>query len=104
MLHRISLIVLFLTLFAQASFAQFGKLKGKILDENGAGIEAVRVIVFDGELVKYGALTDASGEFSIQPVAPGTYRVEARYLTGTKSLEDVSVIANQTRDISISWS
>ncbi|MCB0835436.1 MAG: TonB-dependent receptor [Bacteroidetes bacterium] len=103
MLHRISLIVLFLTLFAQASFAQFGKLKGKILDENGAGIEAVRVIVFDGELVKYGALTDASGEFSIQPVAPGTYRVEARYLTGTKSLEDVSVIANQTRDISISF-
>jgi outer membrane receptor protein involved in Fe transport len=103
MLHRISLIVLFLTIFAQASFAQFGKLKGKILDEAGNGIEAVTVVVFDGELVKYGAQTDASGNFSIQPVSPGEYRVEARYLGGRKSLEGVSVISNQTRDIVISF-
>lgn len=104
MLHRISLIVLFLAIFGQISFAQdSGKLKGKVLDKAGQPIEYATVLVFDGDLVKYGTQTIADGTFSIQPVSPGTYRVEARFLQGKKSLEDVTVISGQTRDIILNF-
>lgn len=105
MLHRISIFVIFLITVATASFAQTdnGKLKGKILDKDGQPVEFATVVVFEGDLVRYGTQTGTDGTFSIQPVAPGTYRVEARFLQGRKSLENVSVIAGQTRDVVITF-
>lgn len=84
--------------------AQDGKLAGKVLDENGDPLEFVTVIVYEGELSRYGTQTRADGSFSIQPVAPGTYRVEARYLGSSKTLTDVTVVANQTKRVDINFS
>lgn len=86
-----------------SSWAQTGKLTGKVLDQDGNPINAATVIVREGNLVRYGAQTDPEGFFSINPVDPGTYLVEARYLGGSVALEDVPVLSGQTRDIELQF-
>ncbi|MEL6629031.1 MAG: carboxypeptidase-like regulatory domain-containing protein, partial [Bacteroidota bacterium] len=92
MLHRLSILACLFVLAITGAWAQDGKLAGKVLDESGAPLPFVRVIVYSGDLIKYGASTDEKGTFSIQPVAPGTYRVEARYLQKKASIDEVPVI------------
>lgn len=103
MLPRLSLLFILILALFQTAMAQDGKLAGKVLDEDGQPLAFVSVLVFDGEEYRYGTQTQEDGTFSIQPVTPGTYRVEARFLSRTKTLTDVSVIANQTRNLSISF-
>jgi hypothetical protein len=81
--------------------AQDGKLSGKVLNANGETIPFASVLVFQGDLFRYGGQTDEDGTFSIQPVQPGVYRVEARFLGGRQAIEGVSVNANQTRNLEI---
>ena len=92
-----------LTFAFRPLMAQDGKLTGKVLDRDGAPLGFATVVVYSGELVRYGTQTDAAGTFSIQPVTPDEYRVEARYLGASKAVEGVSVIAGQTRDITINF-
>ncbi len=103
MLPRFSLLFTILAALVSSAFAQDGKLSGKVLGEESQPLEFVRVLVFDGDEYRYGTQTAADGTFSIQPVAPGTYRVEAQYLSQKKVLDEVSVIANQTRNITIAF-
>ena len=104
MLRRFSILTCFLVGLIQLVSAQDGKISGKILDNDGNPVAFTTVVVYQGDLVKYGSQTGENGNFSIQPVTPGTYRVEARYLGKTKSLDNVSVIAGQTRDVVINFS
>ncbi|MEL6631882.1 MAG: TonB-dependent receptor [Bacteroidota bacterium] len=101
MLHRLSILACLFVLAITGAWAQDGKLAGKVLDESGAPLPFVRVIVYSGDLIKYGASTDEKGTFSIQPVAPGTYRVEARYLQKKASIDEVPVINGQTRNLTL---
>jgi hypothetical protein len=104
MLQRLSIFAILLTLALRPLLAQDGKLAGKVLDRDGAPLGFASVVVYSGDLVRYGTQTDAAGTFSIQPVTPGEYRVEARYLGAKKAIEGVSVITGQTRDITINFS
>ncbi|MEM9985489.1 MAG: carboxypeptidase regulatory-like domain-containing protein, partial [Bacteroidota bacterium] len=103
MLPRISIFFILLLAFSQGLMAQDGKLAGKVLDEDGQPVGFVSILVFQGDAYRYGTSTAEDGTFSIQPVTPGSYRVEARYLGRNKTVTDVSVIANITRDLVISF-
>jgi len=81
--------------------AQDGKLSGKVYDQHGQPLPFVTVMVFEGELLRYGAQTDEKGYYSIQPILPGTYRVEARFLGSTQTQENVPVLAGQTRQLDL---
>ncbi|GAB4402466.1 MAG: hypothetical protein OHK0039_00510 [Bacteroidia bacterium] len=83
--------------------AQDGKLAGKVLDKDGNPLGFATVIVYSGNLVRYGTQTDTDGRFSIQPVTPGTYRLEARYLGSSVSVDGALVLTGQTRDVVISF-
>ena len=104
MLPRISFFTILLLVLTGFTFAQDGKLAGKVTDESGQPLEFVTVVVFEGELSRYGTQTRSDGSYSIQPVSPGTYRVEARYLGASKSITNVTVVANQTKRVDISFS
>ena len=101
MLRKFSLFVLFCTLLGSLGFAQDGKLVGQVLDEEGNGLSFAAVVVYDGTAVINGTNTDSEGNFSINPIAPGTYRVEARFVNNTKTIEGVTVLSGQTRNLSI---
>ncbi|WNJ20158.1 TonB-dependent receptor domain-containing protein [Pontibacter sp. G13] len=104
MLRRFSTLSLFLLMICHWAVAQDGKLAGKVLDKDGLPVSFATVVVFDGELVKHGGQTDAEGTFSFNPVAAGTYRVQARYLGNVKAVDGVSVVSGQTRRIEIKFS
>ncbi|TAE46969.1 MAG: TonB-dependent receptor [Bacteroidetes bacterium] len=104
MLHKAGFILLLvLAGLTQAAFAQDGKLSGKVLDADNQPVAYASVRVYSGDQPKFGGQTDENGVFSINPVTPGTYRVEARYLQATQSLDNVSVLASQTRNIVIKF-
>ncbi|MCI4669704.1 MAG: TonB-dependent receptor [Bacteroidia bacterium] len=104
MLHRLSIFCLFLGLFITGIHAQNGKLAGKVLDQDGNPLSFASVFVYSGETFKHGAISDETGFFSIQPIAPGTYRVEAKFQGGSATINDVPIKANQTRNVELKFS
>ncbi len=92
-----------LVISALTTWSQDGKLAGKVFDENGQEIAFATVIVFEGNLVRYGTQTDDNGAYSIQPISVGSYRVEARYLGTSQSISNVSVVEGQTRNLDITF-
>ena len=103
MLQRLSILPFFLVILISMSFGQDGKLTGKVFDKDGQPLAFTTVVVYEGDLTRHGTQTGEDGSFSINPIAAGVYRVEARYLGSTKALENVSVIAGQTRNITINF-
>ncbi|MEM7374892.1 MAG: TonB-dependent receptor [Bacteroidota bacterium] len=103
MLRRFSILTCFLFGLLQLVSAQDGKLAGKVLNNQGGPVGFTTVVVYEGDLVRYGTQTAEDGTFSIQPVQPGTYRVEARFLGNAKSLENVVVSAAKTRNVTINF-
>lgn len=103
MLRKLLLSSIFLLAGLVGAYAQTGKLTGKVLDQEGEPIHYATVIVREGELVRYGAQTDASGFFTINPVDPGIYSVEARYFGASVSLGEVPVKPGQTRDVQMQF-
>ncbi len=70
----------FITLFFSLgvpAFSQSGKIKGKITDLNGQGIEAATVSI--PKLGK-GGISDASGIYQIESVSYGTWQLEVSFL------------------------
>jgi len=103
MLPRISILFVLLSVCVQLAWAQDGKLAGRVLDEDGQALGFVSVLVFEEDKYRYGTQTAEDGTFSIQPITPGTYRVEVRYLSSKREITEVSVIANQTRNLTITF-
>ncbi|MEO0471333.1 MAG: carboxypeptidase regulatory-like domain-containing protein, partial [Bacteroidota bacterium] len=83
--------------------AQDGKISGTVKGNNDEPLGFVTVLVYDGDLFKYGGKTDEKGFFSIQPVLPGTYKVVAKYLKQTRTKESVQVTANQTKKVDFAF-
>lgn len=101
MLRKVSFIVLFFTVFVPMLMAQDGKISGRVYDDKGNPVQYPTVTLFKGEEVVNGANGDDQGYYSIQPVDPGTYDVQADILGGTIKVTNVTVAAGQTRDLEI---
>ncbi|MDP5169542.1 MAG: carboxypeptidase regulatory-like domain-containing protein [Bacteroidia bacterium] len=104
MLRRILSLSVFAFILTLGAFAQDGKLTGRVIGSDGEPLSFATIVVKKGDLVIKGASTDDDGRFSINPIDPGTYSVEVRYLTTTKTVDDVTVNAGQTRDLPILFS
>ena len=62
-----------------ASFAQYGELRGKVLDENGKPLAFATVALYKGETILRNISTDYDGVFSITSIEPGTYDLAINY-------------------------
>ncbi|MEM9936003.1 MAG: TonB-dependent receptor, partial [Bacteroidota bacterium] len=101
MLQRIRLVGIFWLYLLSVMYAQDGKLTGKVSNQNGEPLPFATVIVFEGDLVRYGTQTDNTGVYSIQPISVGTYKVEFRYLGAKQIRSDVPIIDGQTRQLDV---
>ena len=87
-------------LYAQTS------LEGKITEEEtGAVAELATIKLFKGGVFIQGAQTDFDGFFSISPIDPGTYTIEASYVGfTTKRIEGVIVKQGKSNVVNIKLS
>ncbi len=87
-------ITVLLCLAVNLLVAQTGKISGKVVDAK-TGETLIGVAVFIEEN-KQGASTDLDGKFVINNVAPGSYKLVARYVSfKTKIIEGVVVKAGE---------
>lgn len=78
-----------------------GKISGKVIDNHGKATEAAEVRLYIGEDVVNGAITDANGEYAIQPIDAGNYDLEVVYLDMAQKITGIPVINGITRYIDI---
>ena len=83
------------------SYAQVGKISGKVISEKNEGLISSLVTVSLLEFSKP-TQTDYNGDFTINNLKPGIYKVTAKYV-GFEStvLENIEVKANQTTTLNI---
>jgi hypothetical protein len=57
---------------------QSGDISGKVKDENAWGVSYTTVVIVDSNAVSTGrgVTTDADGNYSITPLAPGKYNIQ----------------------------
>ncbi len=72
-----SLVVLALVALPAAVDAQDGVLRGVVRDSSGAPIPGATIRVVSATGVAADAVTDGAGQFQVDGLAPGPYRVEA---------------------------
>src|SRR5215831_7920274 len=71
-----NLLSLLLTLFiASATFAQSGRIKGRVMDTTGSVMPGVQVKLSQGDKVVTEGLTNDMGDFDL-PANPGDYKLE----------------------------
>lgn len=88
-------LVVFLPLI---TFAQTGKIVGKVLDlETGEVLIGANIVV---EGTQLGAATDLNGEYFILNVPPGTYTVTARFIGyRAERISNIKVSVNLTTEV-----
>ena len=74
--------ILTLLLFTFKMHAQNGEIAGKVTDENGEGIPKATVSLASATGVPQGKsiYTDYDGNFSLRPLAAGTYNLQVSYV------------------------
>lgn len=88
---------------AGMAFAQeAGRIKGKVAREDGTALGGVSVRIQDLDQV---ALTDSSGSYVFEGVAPGTYTLVFSLVENETTEPDVTVAAGETRtvDKTVDW-
>lgn len=99
MLRKIYVAITLLLLTTMVAHAQSGgELKGKVVDKTtGEGIPFAVVTCSKGGVNAGGTTTDLDGNFTIKPLAAGTYLVKVQY-TGYQTIEvqNVTVFENKT--------
>lgn len=89
-------------LAAPVSYAQTGKLAGKILDDNGEAVIGATALVVGTTL---GAAADINGDYIILQIPPGTYSVRFSSVGyQTKVVEGVLVTSNNTTTLDVTLS
>jgi len=83
----------YISLFSSLSFAQNGKLTGKISDISGQPLEAATITMLH---VNKNAISDTSGRYEIADVPYGTYEVEVRFIGFISYKTDVILNSQQT--------
>ena len=103
-LHTILVVALFLMFGRPSLWAQDpnGALRGEVQDTSGARIRSATVTVnaADASLTRE-ALTNSRGEFRIEGLLPGQYRVTVNASGFTAAVDEVNVAVSQVRDLSV---
>ena len=103
-MHNKSLLKPLFTAFALllvsfSTWAQSGKLSGKVIDDKNNPVSGATLAV-SGSNIK--VITDVEGRYNITLTAGKTYEVEVSALGFTrKIISEISVIANRTNDLQI---
>ena len=100
MLRKLLLSVTILLLGASLSFAQTGSLSGTVTDaSSGATLPGVNIMLLGTEK---GSATNAQGQFTIEEVPFGTYKLRVSYVGYKKLVRQVEVQSSvQSIDISL---
>src|SRR5215469_10467430 len=79
-----------------------GALRGEVQDTSGARIAGAKVTIAaaDASLTRE-ALTNSRGEFRIEGLLPGQYRVAVNANGFTAAVDEVNVAVSQVRDLSV---
>ncbi len=98
MFRKLKFLILLIALAPVMMYAQTGKIVGKVTDlQTGEPLIGANVIV-EGTL--FGAATDASGDFIILNVTPGTYTIKARYIGYREQvISNIRVSVNLTTEV-----
>ena len=101
-LKTISIILVFLMLFASSLFAQEkGKLSGKVTDKsnNDVPLPGVNLLI---EGTYYGAATDFDGNYSIDNISPGAYNISVSFI-GYKAMKFTGIVVkgNSTTNLDV---
>lgn len=99
MLRRLYLFTLSFLAIVQIILAQQGKISGRVFDDKGLPANGAEVRLYVGEDIVNGAISDEKGEYSIQPVDPGTYDLEVIYLEFAEKVTGIPVISGATRTV-----
>jgi Outer membrane receptor for ferrienterochelin and colicins len=84
------------------AFAQQGRLKGKILDQDGVPVSFANVILEKGGTMVGGATSDFDGFYDINPIPPGTYDLKATFVGyNDYVLNGIVIPANKITDWNI---
>ena len=88
--RRLALLALLLGLCPGSAAAQsdVGSIRGAVVDQLGAGVEATVTLVRDGQPVRE-TRSDSGGGFSFSRVPTGRYRVEAEAHGFSPALSDL---------------
>ncbi len=62
------------------AFAQQGRLKGKVVDQNKQPVPFANIVLEKGGTQVGGASSDFDGNYDINPIPPGTYDLKASYV------------------------
>src|SRR5688500_1617556 len=106
MMRKLLLLFAFLGFTYAAAFAQTGKLAGKLIDKNTREPIAFGAVVvkMNGSQKGY-TQTDINGVYSISPLTPGSYTVEAPYVGyNTRVINGVQVTVDITTNLTIELS
>lgn len=102
MLRRLYLFTLSFLAIVQIILAQQGKISGRVFDDKGLPASGAEIRLYVGEDIVNGAISDDKGEYSIQPVDPGTYDLEVVYLEFGEKQTGIPVISGATRKVDFS--
>lgn len=95
MFNKFLSILLLVTVSCGLSLAQ-GTLSGKVLDEKGAPLSFAAVTI---DTLKRATSTDDKGNYKIENIAPGTYKVSVSMMGYNKQVQTVKVSPKGTSGI-----
>ncbi|MFN0201668.1 MAG: carboxypeptidase-like regulatory domain-containing protein [Bacteroidia bacterium] len=98
------LLLGFLFLISETTFAQDAKLTGKVLDNTGQPAPYAAVMLMQGETVINGAYTDDNGVYSIQPIVAGVYDLKVQVLDVIEVLTGIVIKAGETKVVDVKFS
>jgi iron complex outermembrane receptor protein len=93
--------LLFALGFTAANAQQNGSINGVVKTTDGSAVEMATVSIVD---LKLSTSTNESGQFTINRVPAGTYKVEARYLSLAPQQIEVVVTAGQRSNVTLTLS
>ena len=91
--------VLFALVGAAPTWAQSGKITGQVIDEDGAPMIGVNVVITG---TARGSATDVEGRYFILNVTPGTYSLTASFI-GYRSVTQSEVIVNISKTTTVNF-
>ena len=98
-------ILLALSLFAVGAFAQGGgnvAITGTVTDSTGALLPGAKVTVTQKNTgIARAVTTNATGQFNVTSIPPATYTVSIEAQGFKKYVQDVVLLADQTRDMDV---
>lgn len=98
----LSILAVIAALSAGSTFAQTGKISGRVTDESGTGLPGVNLFIPE---TLQGGTSDVDGYYTILNVSPGTYSLRSSFIGFvTQTVEGVRVNIEQTTTINFQLS